>query len=90
VERPVRFLAGYTFTLYLLHQPLFLFWGAVIKGDPSGLGYWWLMTGATVASVGLVGYFTENKRHLLKAWLTRQLSRLSSRPSPSSAPKPTP
>ena len=29
IERPVRLVANYTFTLYLLHQPLFLFWGAV-------------------------------------------------------------
>lgn len=87
VERPVRFLAGYTFTLYLLHQPLFLFWGAVIQGDPQGMGYWWQMTGATVVSVGCIGYFTEHKRHLLKAWLTRQLSRLSTRQPPLPAQK---
>jgi peptidoglycan/LPS O-acetylase OafA/YrhL len=75
VERPVRLLAGYTFTLYLLHQPLFLFWGAVIRGDPTGPGYWALMTLATAGSVALVGHFTENKRHLLKAWIQRQLRR---------------
>ena len=31
VERPIRFLANYTFTLYLLHQPLLLFWAAVVR-----------------------------------------------------------
>jgi peptidoglycan/LPS O-acetylase OafA/YrhL len=36
IERPVRLVANYTFTLYLLHQPLFLFWGAVVQGIRQG------------------------------------------------------
>ena len=50
VEMPVRFLARYTFALYLLHQPLFLFWGAVIHGDPAGWTYWWMITALVAAS----------------------------------------
>ena len=90
VERPVRLLAGYTFTLYLMHQPLFLFWGAIIQGDPKGPGYWLLVTAATAASVGVVGYFTENKRHLLKAWFVRALSGLARRMAPTPAYGPAP
>ena len=82
VERPVRFLAGYTFTLYLLHQPLFLFWAAVIRGDPTGYAYWLLTTTMVALSVGLVGYFTESKRHLLKRWLERQFEKFQSGPIP--------
>ncbi|MGQ5522093.1 acyltransferase family protein [Chitinimonas sp. PSY-7] len=73
VERPIRFLAAYTFTLYLLHQPLFLFWAAVLRGDPSGYGYWAATTVLLVLSVLAVGYFTENKRHALRIWLEAQL-----------------
>lgn len=73
LERPIRFLAGYTLSLYLLHQPLFLFWGAVIRGDASGYVFWWLTTGMVAASVLAVGYVTENKRHVLKKWLERHL-----------------
>ena len=69
LERPIRFLAGYTLSLYLMHQPLFLFWGAVIHGDPSGHAFWWLTTGMVAASVFAIGYATENRRHLLKKWL---------------------
>jgi peptidoglycan/LPS O-acetylase OafA/YrhL len=72
IERPVRFLAGYTFTLYLLHQPLFLFWGAVIRGNPAGYGYWWMVTALVALSVIAIGYLTESKRHLMKRWLERQ------------------
>jgi len=77
LERPIRFLAGYTLSLYLLHQPLFLFWAAVIHGDPSGYGYWWQTTAMVALSVLAVGYVTENKRHLLKKWLEQMLVRLN-------------
>lgn len=74
LERPVKWLAGYTFTLYLLHQPLFLFWGAVFRGDPRTHGPWLAVTAATGASILVVGYFTENKRHHLKRAIERVLS----------------
>jgi peptidoglycan/LPS O-acetylase OafA/YrhL len=73
MERPVRFVAGYTFTLYLLHQPLFLFWGATLRGDPKGPGYWLMITALTFGSVLLIGHFTESRRHLLRQWLLRTL-----------------
>lgn len=83
LERPVRLLASYTFTLYLLHQPLFLFWAAVVRGDPRGHAYWWSVTFLSALSIGLIGYFTENKRaHLRRAtetWLRRLDARLSRR-----------
>jgi peptidoglycan/LPS O-acetylase OafA/YrhL len=84
VERPVRALAAYTFTLYLLHQPFFLFWGAVLKGDNKGYGNWWAVTALTAASIALVGALTENRRHRLTAWLRGRLSLLS-RPAQASA-----
>jgi peptidoglycan/LPS O-acetylase OafA/YrhL len=76
VERPVRFLAGYTLTLYLLHQPLFLFWAAVIRGDNTGSAYWWSTTALVAASVLAVGYVTENRRHDLKRWIESLLKPL--------------
>jgi peptidoglycan/LPS O-acetylase OafA/YrhL len=82
IERPVRFLAGYTFTLYLLHQPLFLFWAAVLRGDPKGHGYWLLTTAMVALSVGVVGYFTESKRHLVKRWLERQFEKFQTVSAP--------
>lgn len=73
VERPVRVVAAYTFTLYLLHQPLFLFWAAVIRGNPQGWWYWSSTTVMVLLSVMAIGYFTENKRHQLRKWLERCL-----------------
>lgn len=73
IERPVRFLAAYTFTLYLLHQPLFLFWAAILRGDPRGPGYWLATTALVALSVLLVGHFTEQRRHGLRRWLLARL-----------------
>jgi peptidoglycan/LPS O-acetylase OafA/YrhL len=78
LERPIRFLAGYTLSLYLLHQPLFLFWGSVIRGDASGFAYWWLTTGLVAVSVFAAGTVTENRRYLLKRWLEQQLLHIQS------------
>ncbi len=69
VAAPVRFFANYTFTLYLLHQPLFLFWAAVLRGDPKAHAYWAAVTLLTMLSVGVLGHFTENRRHVLRAWM---------------------
>lgn len=77
LEHPVRFVAGFTFTLYLMHQPLFLFWGSVLRGDPRTLWPWLCVTVLTFASVWLLGLFTENKRHLLRQWILRQLQTLA-------------
>lgn len=76
IERPVRFLASYTFTLYLLHQPLLLFWGAVIHGNPGAYGYWGMITTMVALSVLLLGHVTENRRHLLKHWLEQGFIRM--------------
>lgn len=73
LERPIRFLASFTLSLYLLHQPLFLFWGAVLRGDPVGYAYWWSTTALVAASVLVIGSITEGKRHLLKKWLQQHL-----------------
>jgi peptidoglycan/LPS O-acetylase OafA/YrhL len=77
VEKPVRFVANYTFTLYLLHQPLFLFWGAVVDGDPTGPWFWLLVTALMILSVGAIGYFTESRRHVLRKLLRQRFSRFA-------------
>jgi peptidoglycan/LPS O-acetylase OafA/YrhL len=82
LERAVRFVAGFTFTLYLMHQPLFLFWGSVLRGDPASLWPWFGVTLLTFASVWLLGLFTENKRHLLRQWVLQRLRALALRLPP--------
>jgi peptidoglycan/LPS O-acetylase OafA/YrhL len=73
IEKPVRLTAAYTFTLYLLHQPLFLFWGSVLRWSPEGHSFWWAVTVLTGASVWAVGQLTETRRHGLRAWILARL-----------------
>jgi peptidoglycan/LPS O-acetylase OafA/YrhL len=79
IERPVKTFAAYTFTLYLLHQPLFLFWGAVLRGDPKGYGNWIAVTCLVAVSVGLVGAATEMRRHVLTRWIRSRLRSIKPR-----------
>lgn len=79
IEKPVRTLAAYTFTLYLIHQPLFLFWGSVLRGDPRGYGNWWAVTALVAVSVVLVGHITENRRRGLTQWIRQRLQGLAGR-----------
>jgi peptidoglycan/LPS O-acetylase OafA/YrhL len=76
-EKVIRWLAGYTFTLYIMHQPLLLFYSALFLGDPAGKLFYSEVIGATVLTIGIVGAFTEHKRHHLKAWIRRQLLALT-------------
>lgn len=79
VEVPVRTVAAYTFTLYLMHQPLFLFWGSVLRGDPKGYGNWWAVTALTALSIGVIGSVTENRRRGLTRWIRTRLQALAGR-----------
>lgn len=79
IERPVRWLAGYTFTLYLMHQPLLLFWAALVRGHPETYYYWTTVTVLTALSVLAVGYVTENRRQALRLLIADGISRLQQR-----------
>lgn len=77
LEKPIRWLAGYTFSLYILHQPLLQFYAAVFNGDPAGKLFYTEVVGATLLTIGVVGAFTEHKRHHLKRWIRAQLTALT-------------
>ena len=70
---PIKTLSSYTFTLYLSHQPLYLFWGAVIHSDNTTSTYYIKTISMLFVSVLILGYFTENKRNRLKSWIYNML-----------------
>jgi peptidoglycan/LPS O-acetylase OafA/YrhL len=82
IATPVKWLAGYTFTLYLLHQPLFLFWGAVWRGDPRTVNGWLVVTALTAPSILVIGHFTEQRREPLRRALLSLLQRAHARLRP--------
>jgi peptidoglycan/LPS O-acetylase OafA/YrhL len=76
-ERPIRWMASFTFSLYLLHQPLLQFFAALINGNPGNLLFYAEVMAATLASVVALGMMTEHKRGYLRdvirarlVWLT--------------------
>ena len=68
--RPVRSLAGSTFTLYLLHRPLILFYVAIFQVEEAGAGLYAGLLALIVATSYVISLFTEQKKHVLKRWIT--------------------
>ena len=68
--RPIRALAGSTFTLYLLHRPLILFYAAVFQVEAAGPGFYVFLLALIVATAYVISLFTEQKKHVLKRWIT--------------------
>ncbi|MBX3630089.1 MAG: acyltransferase [Nitrosomonas sp.] len=71
IEKPVRILAGSTFTLYLLHQPLLWFFYALFYTENPSLEIFILIVSLTFATAFLIALVTEQKKHLWKKWITR-------------------
>ena len=71
-ERTIRFLASYTFSLYLLHQPLLNFFAAALHNDPNSAIDQALLFLLTLIAVVVVGKFTEHK----KTWWKELFDRL--------------
>lgn len=72
-KRPIVALAAYTFTLYIFHQPLILFWGSVWQMNPHQPYFYAAVLLSAAFSIFLIGLVTEGKRHLWKAWARARL-----------------
>jgi len=70
VERPVRILAGSTFSLYLLHQPLLIFFHAVFNSENISLEIYCFILLLTIISAFLISLVTEQKKFIWKRWIT--------------------
>ncbi|MCB1773561.1 MAG: acyltransferase [Gammaproteobacteria bacterium] len=60
--RPIRYLAGYTFVLYLTHQPLIWFFATLIDGSPDTSLYLWQVLACVIVTVWLLGQVTERRK----------------------------
>lgn len=76
-ERPIRWISGFTFSLYILHQPLIQFYAAVFNGDPNGKIFYLEVIAATLGTIGFLGSVTEQKRHHLRKWIRARLVKLT-------------
>lgn len=70
IERPVRIGAAYTFSIYILHQPLLYFFSALIGLPQAGLLKFWVVLPCVALTVFIIGHQTERKRGALRRWLS--------------------
>ncbi len=71
LQRPIRYFAGMSFTLYLLHWPLITLldhWGIEPMAGGLGVAAYLAMI---VAICALIAHFTEHKRDTVRGWLER-------------------
>ena len=80
VARLVRYLAGTTFGLYLLHNPLLIFFGTVIPGSPERLVRRILLFGLTLGGSILIAHLIERRKGAFKRALRFGLDTLRGRP----------
>lgn len=71
VEKPVRVVASFTFSIYILHQPLIYFFAALIDLPPSGYQRYVAVMACVAVSIWLIGSLTEHKRFALRQWLLK-------------------
>ncbi len=69
-ERPIRYLASFTFALYLFHYPLLFFFAAVVESTGTTADRSLLVPVATLVSVWVLGEVTERRKLTVKRWVT--------------------
>lgn len=75
LEKPVRFTAGQSFTLYLLHMPTMYCVGAILTFVPLGTWRGVLVALGTLSIISLVAVVTENQRFRLRPVMKKLLVR---------------
>jgi peptidoglycan/LPS O-acetylase OafA/YrhL/predicted ATP-grasp superfamily ATP-dependent carboligase len=78
----IRPVAAYTFSIYLLHQPLVQFYAALFNGDPGRPWFYLATMLAVFASIYILGTLTEHQRHHWR----RAIHRLLTPPTPQPLP----
>ncbi|MGH8491225.1 MAG: acyltransferase family protein [Gammaproteobacteria bacterium] len=77
IEQAIRYWAGLTFSIYLLHYPVLHFFAALYGGQRSEPLTQIFILSSTFAVIGLIGGFTERKKHVLRRLLDRIVRALS-------------
>lgn len=76
LEPLIRPLAAYTFSAYILHQPLMQFYAALIDGDPGRPWFYATTMLATITTIAVLGRLTERQRHHWRQAIARLLAPL--------------
>lgn len=75
-EKTVRGIAGISFSIYLYHFPLLLFWGAILKHDPSSFIDITILFLVTLLSIIILAQYTEKKKYVFKKILSLPIKKV--------------
>ncbi len=78
-EKPVRYLAGYTFAIYLFHYPLLQFFAAASSkiAQPSSRSA--IVVWGTIMAIWALGTITERRKSDVKRWLLSSYDAIAGR-----------
>lgn len=62
----IAYVSGFTFILYLIHEPFLRFFSALVNGNPDNMFFYWQVITLTIFAVWCLGQITENKKSLWK------------------------
>ncbi len=74
-ERPIRYWAGLTFSIYLFHYPLLQFFSALYGMSVHNPMRHLVLLGSTLGAIVLLGNVTEKKKHVARRILTNLMGR---------------
>lgn len=69
-ERLIKFFANSSFSIYLFHFPLFLFFAAILHHNPNSIIDIFILFFVTFLMCILLAQFTEKKKHVYKKYIT--------------------
>jgi peptidoglycan/LPS O-acetylase OafA/YrhL len=82
IEKPVRWIAGATLSMYLYHYPLLYLFGAIFHAEPASP--FWInlsIVVCTLACCFALSAVTENRKRLVRGWI-EELWQLAAQPEP--------
>jgi peptidoglycan/LPS O-acetylase OafA/YrhL len=74
IAGPIRYCAGFTFSLYLYHFPLLLMYSVLLGHDPASASDQAVLYGVTLATCWGLGLVTERKKGFYRAMIDRAWS----------------
>ncbi|KAB7892668.1 acyltransferase family protein [Poseidonibacter ostreae] len=78
-RKVIRFFANSSFSIYLFHFPIFLFFAALLNHNPNSILDIIILFSITLASCLALAQVTENKKHIYKKYITILWEKVESR-----------